>query len=94
MTPSWWILCEASSLRVDHVVQTARISVRTVDHSGVAPTALRRKCNDRNTSGLGGRRLLVTGREGRDAFGALIQTVAFGIVNLLGDDTATDAAAV
>jgi hypothetical protein len=56
--------------------------------------ALRRKCDDRNASGPGGRGLLVLAVRPRGVFGALKQTIAFGIVDLLGDESATDAAAV
>jgi len=43
---------------------------------------------------LGGRGLLVLVVRPGGVFGALKQTVAFGVVNLLGHETATDAAAV
>src|SRR5215471_4656449 len=69
-------------------------SVPRVDDSVVGPTALRRKCNDGNASGLGGRGPLVLSVRPGGVFGALKQTVAFGIVDLLGHEIATDAAAV
>ena len=56
--------------------------------------ALRRKCDDRNASGPGGRGLLVLAVRPRGVFGALKQAIAFGAVDLMGDESATDAAAV
>src|ERR1700744_1128376 len=66
----------------------------TVRHSVVGPKALQPKCDDRNGSGLGGRGLLVLAVRPRAVFGALKQTVAFGTVDLFGDESATDAAAI
>jgi hypothetical protein len=43
---------------------------------------------------LGGRGLLIFGVWARAAINTLKQTVALGIVNLLGHETVTDAAAV
>src|SRR4029077_2755123 len=70
-------------------------SVPGVDHSVVgAPTAQRRKCKDRNASESGGRSLLVPAVRTGGVLGALKQTVAFGTVDLFGDESPMDAAAV
>ena len=58
----------------------------------VVPKALRPKCNDWNASGLGGCGLLVASVRPRAVFGALKQTIAFGTVDFLGDESAADAA--
>lgn len=81
-------------MRADHFGDVVLISVPRFGHSVVAPTALRRKSNNRNVSGLDRRGLLVFGVWAGAAISTLKQTVAFSIVNLLGHETATDAAAV
>src|SRR6201999_4373602 len=82
-----------SCLRAQRMTEPERRN-RPSSSGASVPTVLRRKCNDRNASEWGGRGLFVLAvRPGR-VFGALKQTVAFGTVDLLGDESATDAAAV